>query len=418
MTTTAIEPRNGNGIAVPSPGRVGQATAVEQSRAVAEVQAAIVVAQQCPRDISRAQRAMRQSCGQKALAERAFFSYPRSGETITGPSVQLARELARCFGNLQYGISELRRDDGYGQSEMLAFAWDVETNTRSSTTFVVPHRRDTKKGVKALTEMRDIYENNANNGARRLREMIFAVLPAWFTEEAVAECYETLADVDGVPMADRIKSAVSNYAALHVSQADLERKVGAPSSAWSAYDVAHLGVVHRSIMRGEARKEDEFPAATAAVAAGRVGTDGITGSGQTGQGTGKSGTAQSATGALSGSESAKAQEPPAASTPPDPADAASPAGPEPAPRARSIHKSTLGNLRSALASLPFETPEDVPGLVSDLVGRKVELLESLHQDEGRALVAAIDKALSDAQGDTESAVGDLWAQARAKVAGQ
>jgi DNA-binding XRE family transcriptional regulator len=254
-----------------APSRLGQATAVEQSRAVAEVQAAIVVAQQCPRDITRAERAMRQSCGQKSLAERAFYSYPRAGETITGPSVQLARELARCFGNVQYGISELRRDDGFDQSEMLAFAWDVETNTRSSTTFIVPHKRDTKKGVKVLTDMRDIYENNANNGARRLREMIFAILPAWFTEDAVAECYETIADADGVPMEQRITSAIENYRnGLHVTQEELERKLGAPSSKWSAYDVARLGVIYRSIERGEARREEEFPAAAARVTAAEI----------------------------------------------------------------------------------------------------------------------------------------------------
>src|SRR5580698_3785894 len=179
-----------------TPSRIGQATAVEQSRAIAEVQAAIVVAQQCPRDITRAERAMRQSCAQKGLAERAFYRYPRAGETITGPSVQLARELARCFGNVQYGVAELRRDDGFGQSEMLAFAWDLETNTRSSTTFIVAHVRDTKEGAKPLTDMRDIYETNANNGARRLREMIFAILAGWYTADAVAGFYKSLAADD------------------------------------------------------------------------------------------------------------------------------------------------------------------------------------------------------------------------------
>jgi hypothetical protein len=75
---------------------------------------------------------MRESCSQKGLAERAFFRYSRGGSQITGPSVHLARELARCFGNVQYGIAELRRDDEHGESEMQAFAWDVQTNTRAT----------------------------------------------------------------------------------------------------------------------------------------------------------------------------------------------------------------------------------------------------------------------------------------------
>src|SRR5918998_422813 len=44
------------------PGRIGQATAVEQSRAVAEVEAAIIVAQRCPRNIDAALQAMEYSC--------------------------------------------------------------------------------------------------------------------------------------------------------------------------------------------------------------------------------------------------------------------------------------------------------------------------------------------------------------------
>ena len=96
----------------------------------------------------------------------------------------------------------MRRDDEYGQSEMLALAWDVQTNTRSSNTFIVPHRRDTRNGPKALTDQRDIYENNANNAARRLREAIFAVLPTWFVEEAKDICNQTLNDGGGEAAAE------------------------------------------------------------------------------------------------------------------------------------------------------------------------------------------------------------------------
>jgi hypothetical protein len=194
--------------AVPRATSIGQATAVEQSRAVAEVQAAVVVAQQCPRDVQFAVQQMRESCAQKALADRAFFRYSRGGSTITGPSVHLARELARVWGNIQYGISELRRDDDEKISEMQAFAWDVQTNTRSAAIFIVPHKRDTKAGQKDLTDLRDVYENNANQGARRVREAIFAVLPPWFTEEAKELCQQTIAEGGGKPLAQRIADIV------------------------------------------------------------------------------------------------------------------------------------------------------------------------------------------------------------------
>ncbi|MFI7072084.1 hypothetical protein [Micromonospora sediminicola] len=245
----------------PTPTHLGQATAVEQSRAVAEVQAAVVVAQQCPRSITAAQAAMRESCAQKGLAERAFFRFPRAGQTVSGPSVHLARELARCWGNVQYGVEELRRDDAGGYSEMQAWAWDVQTNTRSRSVFVVPHKRDTQKGVKDLVDMRDIYENNANNGARRLREAIFSILPPWFVEDAKDRCSATLRDGGGKPLAARVADAIKLFGDQYGVTADqLEQKLGRRSDQWTEHDVAQLTVTYRSLQRGEVTRDDEFPA--------------------------------------------------------------------------------------------------------------------------------------------------------------
>ena len=253
--------------------RIGQATAVEQARAVAEVQAAIVVAQQCPRDMQEALRQMRESCSQPALAERAFFRFPRGGQTVSGPSIHLARELARCWGNVQYGISELRRDDDHGQSEMQAWAWDVQTNTRSVHTFIVPHKRDTREGVRDLTDLRDIYENNANNGARRVREAIFAVLPPWFVQEAQDVCARTLREGGGKPLPQRIAEAVDAFAGIGVKTDQLERRVGRSKARWDEHDVAQLGVIFNSIRRGEISVDAEFPRArvTAAEITGETG---------------------------------------------------------------------------------------------------------------------------------------------------
>ncbi|MFJ9448209.1 hypothetical protein ACIRRH_41295 [Kitasatospora sp. NPDC101235] len=243
-----------------APTRIGQGTAVEQSRAVAEVQAAIVVAQQCPRNLNAAVEEMRQSCKNYTLAQRSTFRFSRGGSTVNGPSIHLARELARCWGNIQYGLTELRRDDVAGESEMQAWAWDVQTNTRNASTFIVPHKRDTKDGAKTLTDMRDIYENNANNGARRVREAIFAVLPAWYIEDAKGLCAQTLKDGGGQPLAQRIADARAAYEAGGITLDQLEQKIGRPAGKWTAHDVAQLQVIYNSIDRGEVTREDEFPA--------------------------------------------------------------------------------------------------------------------------------------------------------------
>jgi hypothetical protein len=240
-----------------TPSRIGQGTAVEQSRAIAEVQAAIIVSRQFPRNVAQAITDMRDSCRRKELADRAFFRYPQGGQIVSGPSVHLARELARVWGNFQYGAVELRRDDEYGQSEMLAFAWDVQTNTRNSSVVINPHKGYT--GGRDLTDLRQIYENNANVISRRVREAILASLPTWFVEEAKDICAKTIAEGGGVPRPQRIANAIEVFGNLGITIPQLEAKIGAPTEKWTDHDVANLRVIRQSLLRGEITKDEEFP---------------------------------------------------------------------------------------------------------------------------------------------------------------
>lgn len=238
-----------------------QATSIEQSRAVAEVQAAVVIAQNRPRDEARALDKALQSCRTRELASTAFFKFPRGGQTVTGESIHLAIELARCFGNISYGIKELDRDDARKMSEMLAYAWDLETNTRSEMTFLVPHKMDTKSGAKTLVDMRDIYENNANNGARRLRECIFRVLPPYLKDAAKTACYDTLkSNDDGKPLVTRIAEAIEAFRKIGITADRLEAKMG-PNANWTPMDIANLEVSFNSIKRREVNPDEEFPRA-------------------------------------------------------------------------------------------------------------------------------------------------------------
>jgi hypothetical protein len=203
---------------------------------------------------------MLDSCGQMGLAERAFYKLPRGKESVTGPTVHLARELARCFRNIQYGVSELRRDDAAEQSEMQAFAWDVQANTRCAAIFIVPHKRDRRgRDPERLVDMQAIYESNANAGARRLRECILDVLPIWFVEDAKKACHQTLVDGGGVALATRITNAVDAFRGKGVTVDQLEQRLRQPTGRWTAQDVAQLTVIYTSLDRGEIRAEEEFP---------------------------------------------------------------------------------------------------------------------------------------------------------------
>lgn len=233
-----------------------QATAIEQASRVAEVQARVTVAQAIPRNMERAQHAMQEVCKTPALAKRAFFSYPKAGETVEGPSIKLAEELARVFGNIEYGLTELRRDDDEGESEMLAFAWDLEANTRTTRTFIVKHAIDTRKGRKKLAELRDITANNNNFGGRAMRECIYKVLPSWFRDEAERLCRETLAS-DATP--ENIARMVDAYSKATVTVEQLEAKVGRSRSKWTPQDYAQLTTLYQSLANREITRDEAFP---------------------------------------------------------------------------------------------------------------------------------------------------------------
>jgi hypothetical protein len=100
--------------------------------------------------------------------------------------------IARRWGNLDMGVAEIDQADG--ESVVEAWAWDLEANVSDRKRFRVPHTRDKKGGVKEkLTDGRDIYERIANDGARRKRACIEAVIPKHIIDDAVLEATKTLA---------------------------------------------------------------------------------------------------------------------------------------------------------------------------------------------------------------------------------
>lgn len=248
-------------LAAPAP--ITQTTAVEQARAVAEVAAAVQVAQMNPRDVRRAWAEMEDACRRFGLADRAFYTVANRGKNK--PSVHLARELARIWGNLDYGVHELSRDDVRGMSEIRAFAWDQQTNVRPTRTFQVPHQRmvtdkvTKEKERKPLVDLQDIYLNNQNIGARAVRECIFSVLPADYIDRAQEVCRETLRNGDGTPLLDRIAKMVEVFGKAGVTQARIETRLGRPRGQWTSVDVADMQVVIRSIAREDTTVDAEFP---------------------------------------------------------------------------------------------------------------------------------------------------------------
>ena len=198
--------------------------AVEASRAITEAQGKLLLAKQFPRNYTSCYAKAIEACQRKTFAEKAFFSYPRGGQSVTGVTIRFAEEMARCYGNLDYGIKELSHEDG--KSEMQAYCWDLETNTISSQNFTVEHIREANGRSTKLTSQRDIYERTANDGARRLRSRILAILPPDLVEDCIKECQKTLAGKNDIPLIDKVKNMVTGFAKVGVTKEMLEKRLG------------------------------------------------------------------------------------------------------------------------------------------------------------------------------------------------
>lgn len=229
---------------------------IEQSRAVTEAQGKLYLAKTFPRDEALAYSKIMESCSRPALAASGEYAYPRGGQTVSGPSIRLAEELARCWGNIEYGIRELSRQEG--SSEMEAFAWDLQTNTYSSQKFTVRHLRDKQGGAKVLTDERDIYEITANMGGRRLRARLLAILPPDLVDAAVGQCRKTLAGDTSLPLADRVRALVDAFSQLGVTEKHLRAYLNKSLDEILPEEIATLRGVYNSIKNGLAGVADFF----------------------------------------------------------------------------------------------------------------------------------------------------------------
>lgn len=232
--------------------------AIEASRAIAEAQGKLVIAKRFPRDEVAAYNRVAQACQRKGIAEKAFYSYNRGDSVIKAPTIRLAEELARCWGNIDYGIKELSQDEG--KSEMQAYAWDLETNAQSVQNFTNPHIREVGGKAKILTSQRDIYEINANMGARRLRARILAILPNDLVDMAIAECKKTLAGNNDEPLIDRVKKMVIAFGKLGVTQEQIETRLKRKVDTMTSDDFVDFTGIYNAIKNGESKVAEWFEA--------------------------------------------------------------------------------------------------------------------------------------------------------------
>lgn len=231
------------------------AVAIESERAIAEARGQMQLAKMFPRSLAAARAALAEACKNPEFAAAAFYSVPNRGN---GPSIRFAEEVARVYGNFQYGHRELSRSDG--KSEIEVFAWDVENNNRSIRQITVMHVLDTKQGARPLKDQADIDNKIANVASKQMRGRILALVSKELVATGLAECKKTLAGKNDEPMSARVSRITATFAKLGVTAEALAKYIGHSLDDITIDEIADIQGAYNAIKEG-AKVSDYFGAA-------------------------------------------------------------------------------------------------------------------------------------------------------------
>lgn len=236
-----------------------QMSVYQESKELSEIKGKMYLARQFPRDPEMSLQNVLRECGRKDLAEAAQYEFPRGDSVVRGPSIRLVEVLARHWGNIMSGITEV---DVQGDTTTIkCFAWDLETNASDEKTFSVKHERSTKKGSYKLTDERDIYEMVANKGARRKRACLLAVMPGWYVDAALEECDKTLSDSltkSGESLEEIIEKTVNAFAGFGITPEQISTKLNKGIDKLSNNDIVKLRHLYSAIKDGFVKATDAF----------------------------------------------------------------------------------------------------------------------------------------------------------------
>lgn len=250
-------------IATINPQHVGALSA--QTRETSEIQASITIAKRFPRDEIAARLKVSQSCARPSFAERAAYSFPRGGANVTGPSVDLARELARCWGNINYGLRIVEGDDD--TLHLKGFAFDIETNNRiemEDKFAKLVQRKNKKTGITewVTPDERDLRELMNRRGAILVRNALLQLLPPDLVDDALSESRDTMRRAAAGELGKDRDAAVKNLAKAFATQGVtiemLEQRLGHALMLVSDEEVAELRTVYKSIADGHSKRAEHF----------------------------------------------------------------------------------------------------------------------------------------------------------------
>lgn len=248
-----------------------QSNELSPTQAMAEaqfdIQSAITIARRFPRDEVAAEKKLLKSAERPVFADEAIYSYPRGKKKdengdwiqnyVEGPSVVLAREAARYWGNIRYGI-EVTFDDEEDRN-IRGYAYDMETNVRvtSEDSFkkliqrkIYENGRDSGRTRWEVADERELRELTNKRGAICERNCILKLIPSDIVDNVMNACEVTLRNQAEAHKDKEIGRLVDAFQKINVSVKMIETKLGHSLKNSKPEELIELRKVFASIRDG------------------------------------------------------------------------------------------------------------------------------------------------------------------------
>ena len=216
-----------------------------------EVDKQIATAKHYPRDVKKFSEQVSSIVNMSVeIAQSCYYTIPREGKSIDGPSVRLAEIIVSCWTNICVATKVRKSKDGKTVCAEGA-AWDLENNVR--VTQEVERSIVTKQGRIYSENMQQVTQMAAN--AIAYRNVVFKVIPRCFVEtfykQAKGRVQQEMDNANPTEIKKKINRIISRIKNLGMSESVLLKIVNRPSlDAIKPSDYSNLYGIGTSIKEG------------------------------------------------------------------------------------------------------------------------------------------------------------------------
>jgi hypothetical protein len=222
-----------------------------------EIDTAISTAKRFPRNLTEFKRkALSMATLDQETAESCFYTLPRAGKVIEGPSIRLAEIITSAWGNLRVYANVIANDRKTITAR--AYCHDLENNVAIG---IENKRRITDKHGKTFTDDMQVVTGNAACKIA-LRNAVFSVIPMAYTKDIYLQVKKVAAG-DINTLSERRSNALKHFKDLGVGYDRIYAVLGVKSDEDIDQEklLILIGVAN-AVKDGDTTLEDAFPKLT------------------------------------------------------------------------------------------------------------------------------------------------------------